>query len=61
MHTNMLPRAAVIALSVMEFEKRPDNTLRHTVWFLGGLVWSQELDSMIVMDPFQFRIFCDSM
>ena len=31
MHTNMLPRAAVIALSVMEFEKRPDNTLRHMV------------------------------
>lgn len=31
------------------------------VWFLGCPVWSQEeLDSMTLMSPFQFGIFCDS-
>jgi len=27
----------------------------------GGAVWSRELDSMILLDPFQLGIFCDSM
>ena len=35
--------------------------LRHTVWSLGGPVWSQKLDSMISTGPFQLGLFCDSM
>lgn len=27
------------------------NTLRHRVWVLGGLAWSQGLDSMVLMGP----------
>ena len=38
-----------------------DNALRHMGWFLGGPVWSQELDLMILMGPFQLRICYDSM
>lgn len=33
--------------------------LRFRVWMLGGYVWSQESDSMILVDPFQLRILCD--
>jgi len=33
----------------------------HMVWFLGGPVWNQGLDSMILMGPFQPGIFCYSM
>ena len=29
--------------------------------FLDGSVWRQELDSMILMGPFQLRMFYDSM
>ena len=29
--------------------------------FLDGSVWSQELDSVILMGPFQLRMFYDSM
>ena len=46
---------------LLEFMKRLDNALSHTVWFLGGPVWSQELDSMILTDPLQLRIFHDTM
>ena len=28
--------------------------------FFGGAVWSQELDSVIPMGPFQLGIVCDS-
>ena len=28
---------------------------------LGGPVWSQELDLVILMGPFLLRIFCDSL
>ena len=45
---------------LLEFKKRLDNALSHTVWFLGGPVWSQELDSMILMGLFQLRISYDS-
>ena len=31
------------------------------VWFLGGPVWNQELDMVILMGPFQLGIFYDSM
>lgn len=33
--------------------------LRFRVWMLSGYVWSQESDSMILVDPFQLRILCD--
>lgn len=29
--------------------------------FLGGLVWNQELGSMVFMGPFQLWVFYDSM
>lgn len=48
--TMQAPQEAVMALNLLELEKHLDNTLRHTVTFLGGPVWSQ--DSMILMDPF---------
>jgi len=35
--------------------------LRHTVWFQSGPVWSQELSLVILVGPFQLRIFYDSM
>lgn len=34
--------------------------LGNVVWFLGGSIWSQELESIILMDLFQLEIFCDS-
>ena len=43
-----------------EFRESLDTALRHRVWILGGPVWSQELDS-ILMGPFQLRVFCHSM
>jgi len=46
-------REVVTALSLMEFKKHLDNTLRHMVWFLGGPLGTQELDFMIFTGPFQ--------
>lgn len=34
--------------------------VNHLSWFLGGVVWSEELDSMILMAPIQRQIFYDS-
>ena len=48
-----------MALSTPEFKKCLDGALRHTLWFLGGSVWSQELDMMILRSLFQLRIFYD--
>ena len=36
---------------VPEFKECSDSTLRHRVWILGGPVWSQELDSMLLRVP----------
>ena len=33
--------------------------LRHRVWILSDPVWSWELDSMILVGPFQLGMFCD--
>lgn len=33
---------------------------KHRVWIPGGAAWSHELDSMILMSPFQPRIFYSS-
>ena len=43
-----------------EFRESLDTALRHRVWILGGLEWSQELDSVILVGPFQLGVFCDS-
>ena len=40
----------------MEFRERLDN-IGFVFWVV---VWSKELDSMILMHPFQVRVFCDS-
>jgi len=34
--------------------------LRHQIWIWGGPVWIQGLDSLILVGPFQFRIFYHS-
>lgn len=55
-HWNSLPREAVTAPSQLqaEFKRCLDNTVRHMVWFL-------ELDSMILIGPFQLSKFYDSL
>lgn len=40
-----------------EIRERLDTTLRHRVWILGGHVWSPELDSVILVGPFQHGMF----
>jgi len=50
-----------MAPSLMELKKRVDNSLRHRVWILGGPLWSQGLDSVILVGPFKPGVFCDSM
>lgn len=57
---NRLHRAVVTAFSLPKLNKHLDNILRHMVWFLGGAMWSQGLDSIILMGPFQLKIFYDS-
>ena len=37
---------------VLEFREHLDSTVRHWVRLLRGPVWSQELDSMIIVGPF---------
>ena len=37
-----------MAPSLPEFEEYIGNSLRHIVYFLGGPVWSQELDSVVL-------------
>ena len=34
------PSEVVMALSLLQFKKCPDNALSHMVWFLGDLTWS---------------------
>ena len=45
---------------VLEFEEHFDNALRHRVWILGGPVWSQGLDMVVPVSPFQLRMFYGS-
>ena len=56
----MQSRAVVMPPSLPEFNKHLGNSLIYVVRLLGGPVWSQELDSMILVDPFQLRIFYES-
>ena len=57
---NGMHRAAGTA-PVLEFKEHLDTALRHRIWILSGSVWSQGLDLMVLMGPFQLRIFYDSM
>ena len=60
-HWNRLPWEAVTAPSLTLFKKHLGNTLRHMVWIWGCPLQGQELDLMILVGPFQFRTFHDSM
>lgn len=51
---NMLP-------SPSEFKKYLDNTPRHLVWFSRYTEEDKELNSMIMISPIQFSLFCNSM
>ena len=53
---NGLPRAAGTG-PVLEFWECLDSALGHRVWILSGAVWSQELDSAVLVGPFQLGIF----
>jgi len=44
---------------VLEFKEHLESTLRHRGWILSGPVSRQELYLMILMCPFQLRMFCD--
>lgn len=44
-----------------EFKECLDSSLRHWVWILGSVLWSQELVSMILVRPFQPMMVYDSM
>jgi len=54
------PRGSGYSPKFQEFKEHLDSTLRHRVWILGGPMWSQELNSAMLVDPFQLRIFYDS-
>jgi len=43
-----------------EFKECLDSILRHGVWILGGPVWSQGLDMVVPVSPFQLRMFYGS-
>lgn len=46
---------------LLELKEHLDSSLRHLVWCLGGAVWSRELDSMILVGPFQLGMYYDSL
>ena len=45
---------------LLEYKKHLVSTLRRRVRFWGGAVWNQELNSAILVGPFQLGIFSDS-
>ena len=51
------PPRAVAWPQGLEFKECLDTDL--VVWILGVPMWSQDLDSAILMGPFQLRIFYD--
>jgi len=55
-----MPRAVGMAPSA-GVKEHLDAALRHGVWILGGAVWNRELDSVILVFPFQLRIIYVSM
>jgi len=52
-------RVVGTALSCQSSESIGNSALRHRVWVLGP-AWSQVLDSVILVGPFQLGIFCGS-
>lgn len=46
---------------IVLFKLNWDNVLRKMAWFLSGSVWSQELELLILVCPFQLRLLYDSM
>lgn len=50
-HWNSLPGRMVVSQCLPEFKRSLDNALRHRVRFWGSPIWSQELDSMILVVP----------
>lgn len=57
-HCNRLLREVVRTPNLSEFKKRLDNAFRHME--LGYPMQGQELNFMILIGPFQFSIFHDS-
>ena len=55
-----IPKGSRHSPELLEFKGHLDTTLRHKVWILGGPVWSHGLGSIILVGPFQFEIFYDS-
>ena len=53
------PQGSSHSTKLPEFKEHLDSALRHRVCILGGPVWSEELESMIPVGPFQLRIFYD--
>jgi len=47
-------------IKLLEFKKCLDSAPRCGASILNAPAWSQELDSMILADLFQLKIFCDS-
>ena len=47
------PQGSEHGPKLIEFMKYLDSALRHRILILGGHVWSQELNLMILVDPFQ--------
>jgi len=56
--TELAPQGSDHSTELLEFRERLGCTLRHTAWFWGDPVWSQGLDSMVLVGPFQLRTFC---
>lgn len=46
---------AVTAPGLLEFKKHLDNSLKQMVCFLGGPLWSLELDSSVLVGSFQLQ------
>ena len=55
-----LSRTVVMASILLEVKKCLDYALSCMVSLLGGLVWSQELDSVIFMGSFYLGIVCEN-
>lgn len=59
-HWNRLSREVVPAPSLLESKTVGGYSQVHGVTLGVGPVQGQALDSMILVNPFQFSIFCDS-
>lgn len=45
----------------LELKEHSNAALKRRVWIWGSSVWSQEVDLMTPVGPFQLGLFCDSM